>query len=280
MNERFKWRKLKKNDIERVNEMLIRNEKDYVSACAKFIAYKNSNDPVWILGGTNNISGLIINSKSTLLPVLCDNIEMPRPDFLKNLMRSKKIHSVQGLKDEVKILEEEIEKSGKLPSDIIDYELMSLDKMPEGEGIKTDSNLVLRIPQMSDINEMAVLQAAYEKEEVLPKGSSFNPDASRFHTANLISGGRILAAEVDGRLAGKINVNAVSFTRYQVGGVYVDPQYRGRGIAKRMAYEFIASLIKEGKDVTLFVKKNNESARRLYGALGFQKSKDYRIAYY
>jgi hypothetical protein len=52
------------------------------------------------------------------------------------------------------------------------------------------------------------------------------------------------------------------------------------GIARCMAEEFIASLINEGMGVTLFVKKNNVAARRLYLGLGFSVSGDYRITYY
>jgi ribosomal protein S18 acetylase RimI-like enzyme len=47
-----------------------------------------------------------------------------------------------------------------------------------------------------------------------------------------------------------------------------------------MAAEFVASLIKDGRGVTLFVKKNNIPAKKLYRALGFAVMGDYRITYY
>jgi predicted GNAT family acetyltransferase len=65
-----------------------------------------------------------------------------------------------------------------------------------------------------------------------------------------------------------------------VGGVYVHPDFRGMGIARRMATEFAASLIGQGRGVTLFVKKSNLAARRLYASLGFVRCEDYRISYY
>jgi len=282
MSDNCKWRKINKNDIKNAIELLAGAEENYVSACAKFLMRDKTNDPIWVLAGNNGeIKGLVINSKSTILPVLCGRKEMPCAEFLKKLARSKNIHSVQGLKDEVRILEDEMRKTGKTAADIIDYDLMSLDKLPEGTGKKARvSNLILRVPRMTDIDEMAPLQAAYEKEEVIPKGSVLSPAASRANIESIIAGGNILAAEVDGRLVGKINVNAVSFTRYQVGGVYVRPDYRGRGIAASMAYEFITALINNGKGVTLFVKKINNAARRLYSGLGFSGQKDYRITYY
>jgi predicted GNAT family acetyltransferase len=47
-----------------------------------------------------------------------------------------------------------------------------------------------------------------------------------------------------------------------------------------MAGEFIYSLVSEGRGVTLFVKKNNAPACKLYLSLGFKKRGDYRITYY
>jgi predicted GNAT family acetyltransferase len=90
----------------------------------------------------------------------------------------------------------------------------------------------------------------------------------------------MLVAEFKGNLIGKINTNAVTFTRYQVGGVYVHPDYRGMGIARRMAGEFIASLTTQGKGISLFVKKSNSAARRVYQRIGFEILGDYHINYY
>jgi len=47
-----------------------------------------------------------------------------------------------------------------------------------------------------------------------------------------------------------------------------------------MTYIFLSCLMEEGKGITLFVKKNNISARRLYLGLGFVVRNDYRIIYY
>jgi len=256
-------------------------ENDYVNACAKFIARKEVNTLIWVLCGKNDeIQALLINSKSNILPVL-RGVKISALDLKKSFLPSKKIHSVQGLKNEVIVLEGELSKNGWKAKEIIDYELMSLDAPPDKRKNTPDfSNLVLRTPVMTDIDALAPLQAGYEKEEVLPKGSNFSPAASRLNLSNIIAKGQVLAAEINGRLIGKINVSGVSFTRYQVGGVYVHPEFRGMGIGRHMAYEFISSLIREGRGVTLFVRKTNTSARRLYSSLGFTAISDYRILYY
>jgi hypothetical protein len=276
----YKWRKIKSKDISRIENMLLDVESDYVSACARFLARVESRDSIWLLGGKKNeISALVINSRSAFLPVFRGNKEIGDLKSLKGLLRKKEIHSVQGLKDEVIILEDVLNQNGAKISETNDYDLMLLDKQPR-RGKSRPSNLALRVPRMIDLDELAPLQAAYEKEEVLPAGSVFSPAASRVNIANIIANGRLLAARLDGRLVGKINVNAVSFTRYQVGGVYVHPDFRGMGIARCMAEEFISSLVSDGRGVTLFVKKNNVAARRLYLGLGFTVTGDYRITYY
>ena len=124
------------------------------------------------------------------------------------------------------------------------------------------------------------LQAAYEQEEVLPPGAVFNPAVCRRGLELLAAGNKMLAAEMDGVLVGKINVNARSFTRFQIGGVYVLPQWRGLGIARAMTAALVGELSRRKRGFTLFVKKANVSARRVYDSLGFAKTGDYRINYY
>jgi len=283
-DETPKWHKMKNRDSDIYTaETLLRSmENKCVSACGRFLALNETKGSVWLLSEKKaSPSALLIYSRSTVIPVLCGKKEVPCPDFLKEYIRKKKIHSAQGQKEDVLILEAEMKQMGAQTTDVYDYDLMSLDRQPDQKGFSSGpSNLVLRTPHLIDLDAIAPLQAAYEKEEVLPSGSDFSPAASRVNIAKIIAKGQILCAEIGGRMVGKININAVSFTRYQVGGVYVHPDFRGLGIARRMAAEFIASLIKTGRGVTLFVKKSNLQAQRLYSGLGFTVSGDYRITYF
>ena len=282
MNNNLRWRKIKKREYAGAEALLRENEQLYVGACSRYIKHDKSKDAVWILCAKDwDISGLILHSGRTLMPVFCGGKEIPEPGFLCGFFSSINIHSVQGPRDEAMLLEKTLEKTGRITTDSIDYDLMVIDKMPGADNYSTGpSNLVLRVPGFTDLDSLAVLQADYEREEVLPKGAQFNPAVSRNNLAWIIGNSGILAAELDGRLVGKINVNAHSFTRFQVGGVYVHPDFRKLGIARRMAAEFIGSLIAQGRGVTLFVKKSNHAARRLYDRLGFTVIGNYRISYY
>ena len=277
----FKWRSVKREDLQKATDLLVDNERKYVGACGRFLA-RAEGDHLWVLSGKNGeVAALAVNSRSTLIPVLSANNNTIWPDFPVNFLRSKSIHSLQGLTNEVVHFEKSMAKAGRRITDQYEYDLMSIDTYPEIRNKKScPVNLVLRVPTLADLNSITPLQAAYEMEEVIPAGSSFNPAASRIATAKMIAGGKIFAAEINGRFIGKIHVNAVSFTRYQVGGVYVHPEFRGMGIAGKMTAEFITLLLSECRGITLFVKKNNAPARRLYAGLGFSVKGDYRITYY
>jgi len=286
---RLKWHKMKNNygGIYAVETLLRAMEDKCVSACGKFLALDETKGGVWLLN-KKNVSpfALLIYSRGAIFPVLCniklsDIKEIPCPNFLKEYIKKNKIHSAQGQKEDVLVLEEKIKQMGAQASYVYDYDLMKLDIRPDQKCFSSwPSNLVLRRPRLVDLDALAPLQAAYEKEEVLPSASDFSPAASRINLANIIAKGHILCAEINGQIVGKININAVSFTRYQIGGVYVHPDFRRLGIARRMAAEFIASFIETGRGVTLFVKKTNFQAQSLYAGLGFTVSGDYRITYY
>ena len=269
------WRRLKKRQSPDAEALLRAQEAWCLNACSRFANRDYSQ--VWALNNRDRkISALIIHSKQSLLPVLCGQ-DVPPPHFLSGITH---IHSLQGRKQDVVFLEAELEKTGLFAAENINYDLMCLDSPPTGFQSAGPSGLLIRKPQPSDMDALAALHAAYEQEEVLPASAAFNPAASRLNIERIFAKQHMLAAEFGGRLVGKINTNAVAFTRYQVGGVYVLPACRGLGIARRMAGEFSASLIAQGKGISLFVKKSNQAARRVYQRIGFEITGDYRISYY
>jgi len=282
MNENLRWRKMKKREYAGAEALLRDNEQYCVGACSRFINRDKAKDSVWTLcANKGEINGLILYSRSSLMPVLCGEKDIPMPGFLSGFFSSINIHSVQGLRNEAIVMEKILEKTGRITAENIDYDLMVIDNEPGADNFSSGpANLKLRIPEFTDLDSLAVMQADYEREEVLPRGAKFNAAASRINLERIIAKQDILAAELNGQLVGKINVNAVSFTRFQVGGVYVHPDFRGIGIARRMTAEFIRFLVKQGRGVTLFVKKSNHAAQKLYNRLGFTVKGDYRISYY
>jgi len=174
-----------------------------------------------------------------------------------------------------------MEAQGYFAKERIDYELMSLDSQPRPEALRIGPvNLVLRPPVPEDKVSLAALQSAYEQEEVLPGNAVFNSAVSLLNLEHILREECVFVAEMDGQIVGKINTSAESFTRYQIGGVYVRSDCRGLGIAARMTAVFARNLLAQGRGITLFVKRRNAAARAVYRKAGFSTLADYRITYY
>jgi ribosomal protein S18 acetylase RimI-like enzyme len=282
MTESLRWKKMKKRESSGP-ESLLRGREDWcVAACGRYLRRNPSKDPVWTLRDKNSgVQALILQSKRTLLPVFSGQKNIPPPRFLSGFFNTIPVHSLQGMKDDAVLLEQALEKMGRRASENIDYDLMSIDRYPNAECFSSGpAGLILRKPLFTDMDALAALQAGYEQEEVLPKNAVFYPAASRMNAEHMLSDAQVLVAEYGGQLVGKINTSAVSFTRIQVGGVYVHPGFRGLGIAHRMIAEFVRDIVAQGRGVTLFVKKSNAAARAVYQRLGFAIMGDYRISYY
>jgi len=273
------WRKMKKSQIANAEDILRANERWCMNACGRFL---KGGSPVWLLGGKNGLpSALVIHSKQALLPVLCGQGAVPPPHFLRSVFGGNvNLYSLQGRKDDVLVMEKALEEMGLYASEEKNYDIMCLDRPPLSCRSAAPLNLVVRKPVPQDMDALVALHASYEKEEVLPAGAEFRPDVSRLNIERIFAEEQMFVAEIDGRLVGKINTNALGFTRYQIGGVYVYPDYRGIGIAGRMTFEFVEGLVAQGRGISLFVKKNNIAARRVYQRIGFEITGDYRIDYF
>jgi ribosomal protein S18 acetylase RimI-like enzyme len=215
------------------------------------------------------------------LPVLGKIRDIPPLHFMKGFLSKPPVHAVQGMFEDTEILEAALANLGYHPAEQRNYDLMGLAKAPgEKSSGAYPRGLELRRPGFTDLEEMYPLQAGYEQEEVLPLGAVLNPAACRLALNSILSKEESLIACLDNRIVGKINTNATSFTRVQIGGVYVLPEYRGSGIGRRMTAVFAGELMARGRGVTLFVKKNNQAAQKIYRQIGFEDAGDYRISYY
>jgi ribosomal protein S18 acetylase RimI-like enzyme len=285
MNTSPRWRKIPGGeyaDPGGPEEFLRCRENFCVAACARFIKSNPARDHVWALPGAGGeISAFLLHSHRSLYPVFNGNKEIPLPRFLKRFLIKVPIHAVQGIREDTELLEEAMETRGYWAVEKIDYDLMALDsEPPPGTSRVGPAGLILRFPVESDTDDIFRLQAAYEQEEVLPRGAVFNPAVCRISLERMLAAEQVFVAQLDGQIVGKINISAYSFSRCQIGGVYVRPDCRDMGIGLRMTAAFLKPLISGGSGITLFVKKKNAAAKAVYRRLGFSILGDYRISYY
>lgn len=274
----YHWRKAGKTAGPR--EFLRARESYYVAASTRFL--HGNEVQVWSLGNKEgNLGALLLSHNRIFFPVFSGQADIPLPLFMKRVLRKIPIHLLQGLRSDAEALEAAIAPWGYEPAQRIEYDLMALDREPNPALLTTGpAGLMLRQPRSADMDGLFRLQAAYEQEEVLPWKAEFNPAVCRMSLEQLVAHESMLVAELDSRLVGKINTTGASFSRYQIGGVYVDPPYRGLGIASRMSAVFLQGLLSEGKGITLFVKKQNPAACRMYRHIGFAVLGDYRLSYF
>jgi uncharacterized protein len=277
-----RWHRVLKNERHKAEAFLREREKYCVSASARFLDMKERRDHIWHMPGTEGeISALLLHSRQTLFPVFNKNPQIPAPRFLNRFLGKVYIHALQGLREDAERLETLMEDQGYYAADRIDYELMNLDDaLKPGTLRACPASLALRPPLSEDEDALFALQSAYEQEEVLPANAVFNPAVTRLNTQNILEREQVLVAELDGQVVGKINTSAESFTRYQIGGVYVRPDCRNLGIGSKMTAVFAEGLLAQGKGLSLFVKKRNAAACKVYRKIGFSVTADYRITYY
>jgi predicted GNAT family acetyltransferase len=278
------WKRLGRRRFREAEELLRRQELFSVSACARFLRPERLSSHLWGFPGPNGaVAALLFHSKGTLFPIFDtrDTAQFDMPPFLLRFLKKRYTHAVQGLREEVQVLERIMENLGKASADQIDYDLMALDQSPPAETLRAGPlGLSIREPKAQEVEAILPLQTAYEREEVLPQGGSLNAAVCRLNLERILKEERILVAEWGGRIVAKANTSATAFTRAQIGGVFVEPDCRGLGIARRLCAELARNLIMSGWGVSLFVKKQNRNAQRAYRSVGFRPVANYRITYY
>jgi GNAT superfamily N-acetyltransferase len=279
-----KWKRLGRRRFGDVEDLLQRQELFCVSACDRFLHGERFSGQLWgIPNPDGSLEGLLIHSRGSLFPILNSNTVagFNVPPALLRFLNKTHIHAVQGLRYDVLALEQIMEDLGKQSADEIDYDLMALDRGPSPETLRAGPpGLSIRRPELWELDTIYPLQAAYEIEEVLPRGAIFNAAACRVNLKHILKEEIVLVAELQGQIIAKAHTSAASFTRFQIGGVFVHPDSRGLGIARRICAELARTLINSGRGLSLFVKKRNRSARIVYHAVGFKPIADYRITYY
>ncbi|MCA1951361.1 MAG: GNAT family N-acetyltransferase [Treponema sp.] len=281
--EACRWHKANSHDLKDMETFLRLHEPYLVAAASRFITYTQTGTPPGELlicrDAQNTIQSFVFRSGAILHPffhgcsseraekIICRMLKQP---FLK------KIYSVQGLTEDVSIAEKALESSGYTLRDAFDYYLMSLTE-------------TVRLPSQPDGLELVVnptlealyqLQAAYEQEEVIPSHGSFNEKHCRQGVARILREELLVYGEYQGLPAAKANTNAASYNYRQIGGVYVRPELRGLGIGTYIVAALVERIQQSGAAVSLFVKKRNQSAIRVYEKLGFKTIGEYRISYY
>jgi predicted GNAT family acetyltransferase len=134
----------------------------------------------------------------------------------------------------------------------------------------------LRRATQDDFELLVPACAAAHEEEIGIDPLGRDPESFRWRTRMQIEDGRSWIWRDDGRICFKAEASAWTPSAVQLQQVWVDPEARGRGYAQRGLADLCRLLLETTPAVTLFVRRENTAAIRLYDAVGMRRVLEYR----
>jgi predicted GNAT family acetyltransferase len=128
-----------------------------------------------------------------------------------------------------------------------------------------------RLATSRDLDQLVPACAAMHKEEVGIDPLERDAAGYRERVRELVERKRSIVRVVDGVIASKCELSAVTNEAAQLMGVWTHPRYRRQGLSRETLREVCGHLFRKGKAVTLFVNDFNQPAIALYESLGFQR---------
>ena len=232
------------------------------------------------------VSLLMLSSDSIITPVFTDDssFDIPKDILKQSALYRKKYLTLMGLKDDIKKLEKLFDNRNRMSVDYFQLTASSADVPGRIDNYQQKSPfanypLMIRRAEISDLEYLMPLRKAYEKEEVLIDPAHYNEQASMSRFKKTIIDKNVFYASSGETPVATCCISSAGVGWYQIGGVYTRPELRSRGISTRIMSELARTSEKAGKNLTLFVKKNNAPALKLYQNCGFSRSGDFRITY-
>lgn len=129
---------------------------------------------------------------------------------------------------------------------------------------------------LDDLELLVCTSAAAFLEEVGIDAYARDPALFSWRTEVQIHEGRSWLWKEDGKVLFKAEASAWTDQAVQLQQVWVDPELRGRGYAKRGLADLCRLLLERTPSVCLFVRPENEPAIGLYESIGMQRVGAYR----
>jgi RimJ/RimL family protein N-acetyltransferase len=134
----------------------------------------------------------------------------------------------------------------------------------------------LRAAEPDDFDLLLPACAAAHREELGIDPLERDAEGFRWRTRVQIDEGRSWLWEEDGTILFKVEASAWTPTAVQLQQVWVDPEVRNRGYARRGMRDLCRRLLRRVPNVCLFVRPENTAAIRVYEAIGMRRRSAYR----
>lgn len=153
-----------------------------------------------------------------------------------------------------------------------DQRLYVLDSAPPGE----DPPGFRRAVQ-GDVRRLAVQAAAMEREDLGTDPRERDPASHDQVVAERVRTGRTWVIEDQGAIVFQVNVGTLHSDGAQIGGIWVPPARRGRGLSTAGVAATGRHLLQTVPRITLHVNEANTPAVRCYERVGFRRDAAYRL---
>ncbi len=281
---RESWRRLRAPDADFLRAFLLRHEDQAAGFSGRILRSGGLHIPapldggVFGLPGPGGLRGAVLWTRTgTVFPVFEDPPDPGEAEALGRIFKGGTIASFLGAEADVETLEGIL---GAEPRVKTPYRSMHLDPDRAGPPCPPPSpGAEARIAGPDDAAALFPLHSAYEREEVVTEIHRFDARASRAALDGILASEVVAVAELDGRAVATARTNARGFGTWQIGGVFVVPELRGRGWGRFVVGLLVGVLAREGKATGLFVKERNLAARALYLSLGFRDAGPFRVDY-
>lgn len=136
----------------------------------------------------------------------------------------------------------------------------------------------LRRARADEWRPVALAASTMEREDLGVDPSAEDPELHAATVKERLKDGRTWVVERGGRIVFQINVGTSTPWGCQIGGTWVPPSHRGRGLATDGMAAICHKLLETHPMVTLHVNEGNPPAVRVYEKVGFQRGAAYRLA--
>lgn len=226
---------------------------------------------VWVFGSDSHIESAIYHG-ANLVPVATSAAS--RAAFAAHLrLQQRKCSSVVGPAEEVHDLWRLLEPAWGAPREVrLRQPFLVMDHDPA-----IDGNPDVRIASPSDVEALLPACVAMFTEEVgISPLSLGSLNSYRARIAELVAGGRVFVLFDGPTVVFKAEVGAWTPEASQLQGVWVDPDYRGRGLSAPALAATVAMVRSTlSPAVSLYVNDFNTAARKAYARVGFRGYGDF-----